>query len=206
MDKIDTVLFDIGNVLSHDGHDTYLLHSKYGLALEFGITKEEMATKTSPVFRKYAVRPETDAKDFWRDIFQSLDIQVSDQSLEAAKQKIDYINPETEKIFKFLQENNVTIGVISNSTAVFYPDISKKLNLNKYIDKDSYFLSHIEGRIKSNGLFELAATRVNPATTLIIEDREKNIEYAKKLGFNTLYYSLEEGGSLFDLVKEYLEL
>ena len=60
MSTIKTFLFDIGGVLSHDGHETYLAHPLHGIALDLGLSEKELFSRTVAVFRKYAVIPTAD--------------------------------------------------------------------------------------------------------------------------------------------------
>lgn len=201
---IETVLFDIGNVLSHDGHDTFLMHPEFGILRNTNVTYDDMSTKTAPVFRKYAIRANADEKDFWNDIRHALGVNFSDDSIILATQNITYTNKEAQITFDYVKDRNIKLGVISNSTPMFYPDVAARLDLSDNIESNLYFLSHEKGVLKSNGLFERAAEDVDPASTLIIEDRLKNVLYADRLGFSTLLYSYESNESLFQAVKDKL--
>ena len=199
---IKTVLFDLGNVLSHDGHETYLTDKEYGLALSLGEPKEVVTQKVNHIFRKYAVMEEAQESDFWNEIANTLGIELSLESIRTVKEQITSTNPEANESFKFLKELGIHIGVISNSSPFFYDAQVKPLRLDDYIDPNLMFLSHKLGRLKSDGLFELAAEALEPANTLIIDDRLKNVEYAQKLGFQAVSYSFESGDSLLSLVKK----
>lgn len=204
--RVKTILFDIGNVLTHDGHETYLTDPTYGLLRTSVLTTEDILEKTAPVFRKYAVIPKADAHAFWRDISEVLETSISNEDIQKVTQDIQTINPEVTKIFELLKANGIRIGIISNNTDVFYPLLAKLLNLSNFVESDLYFLSHTAGVTKSSGLFELAAGRVEPATTHIIDDRAKNVLYAQKLGFGASEYKLSSGDSLLNLVSEIISI
>jgi FMN phosphatase YigB (HAD superfamily) len=199
---VKTVLFDLGNVLSHDGHETYLTDREYGLALSLGEPKEVVTQKVNHIFRKYAVMAEASEPDFWAEIASTLGIELSPKSIDTVKEQITSINPEAIKSFELLKEHGIHIGIISNSSPFFYKAQAEPLSLTNYADSDLMFLSHKLGRLKSEGLFELAAQAVQPATTCIIDDRLKNVEYAQKLGFQAATYSFESGDSLLSLVEK----
>ena len=201
---ITTVLFDMGNVLSDDGHDTYLTHAKYGLMRSSDMTDTQILAATAPTFRKYAVQTKTDQKNFWQDISRSLDVSLSSKDIKFAKQAARAINPEVEPVFSLLKQHGIAIGIISNSLSFLYDELAAALHLPDVVDPSLCFLSHETGKLKSNGLFELAATRLNPAQTMIIDDRLKNVAYAQKLGFYAKHYSFSSGDSLLKLVSQFI--
>lgn len=196
----NTVLFDIGGVLTHDGHETYLLHPQHGL-VKSGLTDEQVLSKTAPIFRKYAVLAKARESDFWSEISKALGISLRAADIQIVKNRLRYINDEAMAAFAFLREHNINIGVISNSVPFFYSSMSKQLSLSEHVDKDLFFLSHEEGLLKSGGLFEAAAAKLNPPQTFIIDDREKNVAFAKAVGFKASRYTNTDGSSLLKLVK-----
>jgi len=153
------------------------------------------------VFRKYAVKEHASEVAFWSEIGDTLGLKLDPKAIVEVKQQVDVTNPEAIAAFEFLRGQGIKIGIVSNSTPVFYDPQTKPLLLDRYADPDLLFLSHKQGVLKSDGLFEIAAARVNPKSTLIVEDRAKNVAYAKKLGFNAVRYSLESGESLLTVVK-----
>lgn len=202
MCTIQTILFDVGGVLSHDGHETYLSHEKYGLARKLGIPNDEIFSRTVQVFRKYAVLPKASEAEFWKEIGDALGTRFSVVDIDTVKQQIQDVNKDTEATFELLHSRDIKIGIISNSTPFFYPTIASKLQFNKHVQPDLLFLSHVCGHLKSNGLFELAAASLNPAHTFILDDRPKNVVDARKLGFRSVQYSIESGMSLLELADE----
>jgi hypothetical protein len=99
---VKTVLFDLGNVLSHDGHETYLTDKEYGLALSLGESKEEVTQKVNHIFRKYAVMAEASETDFWNEIAVTLGIELSPESISTVKERITVTNPEAIESFFLL--------------------------------------------------------------------------------------------------------
>jgi FMN phosphatase YigB (HAD superfamily) len=199
---IRTVLFDLGNVLSHDGHETYLTHELYGLALGLDEPKEVITQKVNHVFRKYAVMETASEADFWGEIADSLGVELNAGAVNEVKRQIDDTNPEAIKSFELLKSRGIAIGIVSNSSPFFYEPQTKPLHLDKYVDQNLLFLSHKRGVLKANGLFEIAASMVDPATTCVIEDRMKNVQYAQNLGFHAVHYAFDSGESLLAVVKK----
>lgn len=202
MSTIKTFLFDIGGVLSHDGHETYLSHPLHGIALDLGLSEPELFSRTVAVFRKYAVMPTADEAMFWEEIGAALGTSFTPDTLSAVKSNVCDINQETTAAFALLDSHNIKIGIISNSTPFFYPVISAIQPFKDYVQPELLYLSHVKGLLKSNGLFELAAKKLDPETTFVLDDRLKNVLYARKLGFQSEVYSMTTGASLLELVDE----
>ncbi|MEO8863154.1 MAG: HAD family hydrolase [Candidatus Saccharimonadales bacterium] len=201
----DTILFDIGGVLSHDGHETYLTDSVYGLLRKFDIPNQVIFEKTAPVFRKYAVLQEANELDFWDEISQALGVEITSKDIQTVKRRLDCTNHEAAAAFRLLKDRGIRIGIISNSTPFFYPQMARSLSLAEYTDSSFSFLSYEAGRLKSGGLFELAAAKAYPPKTFIIDDRLKNVTYAQNLGFTSEQYSITSGESLLALVREVVD-
>jgi FMN phosphatase YigB (HAD superfamily) len=175
------------------------------LARELGLPKDEVNTRVNHVFRKYAVQEHASEAEFWEEIGDALGLKLSPKAIADVKRNVDATNPEAIAAFEFLRERGIKIGIISNSTPVFYEQQTEPLQLSKYTDPKLLFLSHKQGVLKSDGLFEIAAATVEPKNTYIIEDRAKNVAYSQKLGFNVVQYSLESGESLLAVVKKIVE-
>lgn len=202
MSSIKTFLFDIGGVLSHDGHETYLAHPLHGIALDLGLSEQELFSRTVAVFRKYAVMPTADEAMFWEEIGTALGTSFTPDAISAVKSNVCDINQETTAAFALLDSHNIKIGIISNSTPFFYPVMSAMLPFKDYVQPKLLYLSHVKGVLKSNGLFELATEKLDPSTTFVLDDRLKNVLYARKLGFQSAVYSMTTGASLLELVDE----
>lgn len=203
MSSVDTFLFDIGGVLTFDGHDTYLSHPLHGIALDLGFSEKELSDRTKLVFRKYAVKRTADDTEFWQEIGAALNTSFSPSVIDTVKSKVRECNQETGAAFALLKSRNIKIGIISNSTPFFYPIASGMLPLKQYIGPELLFLSHVEGKLKSNGLFEIAASKVVPSTTFILDDRIKNVHYARQLGFGSAVYTMTGVASLLEAVDKY---
>jgi FMN phosphatase YigB (HAD superfamily) len=199
---VKTVLFDLGNVLSHDGHETYLTHEVHGLALGLGQSKEVVNQKVNHVFRKYAILETALEADFWHEIADSLGVELSAEAVNEVKRQVDVTNPEAIKSFELLKSHGIALGIISNSSPFFYELQSEPLHLEKYSDPNLLFLSHKRGVLKANGLFEIAADTIDLATTCIIEDRMSNVEYAQSLGFQAVHYAFDSGESLLAVIEK----
>lgn len=90
------------------------------------------------------------------------------------------------------------IGVLSNLLIIDKKRINNQLDLSKY---DYVFLSfELSSRKPYNEIYEKIMNKINfkPSDILFIDDSKKNIETAKKFGWNTLNCT----GKELELIKE----
>jgi len=71
------------------------------------------------------------------------------------------------------------------------------------LDPELIFLSHETGHTKLTGLYALAAKHVDPATTLVIEDRPHFRKFARRAGFRVAAYNLRSGRSLAAVLRRH---
>ena len=203
---ITTILFDIGNVLTHDGYESYLVDPIDGLALPLHLPAADVIALTNDLFETYGIIPRADEAVFWQQVSDRIGIPLSPERIAATRLAVTRVNPEAIEVFELLQEKGIHIGIISNNIEFQYAHQLAALAFEDYADKDLVFLSHTAGVTKASGLFERAAGVVDPADTYVIDDRAANISYARKLGFHTSLYSLSSGQSLMKLVQEIIKL
>jgi FMN phosphatase YigB (HAD superfamily) len=203
--EIKNVLFDIGGVLTPDPWETILLDEEHGLHKDAG-AEVELAEKLTDVWSKYSHMPEAQEGDFWQEASVALGLEIDQEAVNEVTGKVVVADPQAVETFDFLQQQGVGVGIISNNTAFFWPVQRDALGLeDQDIDPSLIFLSHEEGRDKGGGLFETAAQVVDPKETLIIDDRQSNIDYAKFLGYQTMSYSTKDPEtSLLDEVRNKL--
>lgn len=199
------MLFDIGGVLTPDPYETILLHEEHGLGHDLNLTKEELSKKLSVVWEKYATTDNTSETEFWDEVNQTIGTKLREEDIVAVRRKVIIPNSETNTVFSFLTDKGIRLGIISNNTSFFYELQASMLPIKKYIDANLIFLSQEEHCRKSDGLFEVSLKKLEPSSTIVIDDRQGNVEYALKLGFGAERYSMESGSSLKELVKKLVE-
>lgn len=192
---INTVLFDLGGVLSVDPMQTILFHER-GICARLNIDPSLVERNLSWIWDKYSVLPYATAEDFWKELSSLINTSIDSALVDKVALDVLTIDPEAKSVFSELHNQQIQIGIISNNTAFFYPMQIRALDLDKFINSELVFLSHQAGMTKETGLFEIAVAKVVPANTLVVDDREGNIERAKMLGFHGLVYSMNSRASL----------
>jgi FMN phosphatase YigB (HAD superfamily) len=202
---VKVILFDIGGVLTHDGHETYLTDPIHGLCSKKGLSKNSVLKTTGPIFTKFANGTESNEASFWREISKALGLRFSETSIIKAKKHLDILEPAVHKLLQDLQTKNLRIGLISNCTPFFYKHVKSALNLEALTEPTLRFLSFERGVLKSEGLFALAAKEIGASTkNYVIDDREHNIERAEDAGFIAYKYSPTKGPSLQQIINRIL--
>jgi HAD superfamily hydrolase (TIGR01509 family) len=200
MAALSTVLFDCGGVLVPDAYETILLHEEKGILRDYGLGLDELTARVRHVWDKYSVLPDAHEKEFWEDIGLALGVEIDPREVASVRQEVITVNRKALEALEQLREHQIAIGVVSNSTAFFYPYQAELLGLDMYVKPELVFLSHEAGITKSHGLIELAAKYVDPSKTLFIDDRPTNVKRGQEAGFRTIQYSMSSGISLAAVV------
>ncbi|MET8974099.1 HAD-IA family hydrolase [Streptomyces sp. NPDC004539] len=188
-EPVSTVLFDLGDVLFRDPWETLLLTERTGLADRLGLDREKVAETGRKLWHRFSLT-ETNEQDYWKALSRRLGQPVSPFLIRELEEELLLANPAAETMLSAAADRR--IGIVSNNTTFWYAKQSGRLRLDKWIDPTLVLLSCREGVSKGTpgeGLFERAARHVDPATTLIVEDRPRNITRARSAGFRTLTYS-----------------
>lgn len=202
--QLTTVLFDLGGVLTPDPYETILLHEEKGIGRNLDMSVSEVVSRVSHVWEKYSVLPGAQESDFWNEISAALGVRTDAGEIQVVRQEVVIANPDAIPAFELLRQHGISIGIISDNTAFFYPYQAQILSLGHYTDPSLLFLSQEKQMRKSNGLFALAASSIDPASTLIVDDRTPNLEKAAAAGFQTLLYELGQSLTLKDAVSQSL--
>ncbi|PWG13762.1 hypothetical protein DF268_09670 [Streptomyces sp. V2] len=189
-EPVSTVLFDLGDVLFRDPWETLLLTERTGLADRLGLDRAQVAETGRKLWHRFSLS-ETSEQDYWRALSRRLGQPVSPFLIRELEEELLTANPAAETMLSAAAPGR-RVGIVSNNTTFWYAKQSGRLRLDKWIDPALVFLSCREGVSKGTageGLFERAAAHLDPATTLIVEDRPRNVARARSAGFHTLTYS-----------------
>ena len=197
----------MGGILVPDPMETILFTPKYGLVDRLGLDKNRVKEEMAPSYNKLSYVEKSKEEHFWKELGKRLSVEFPMDLVKEASDKLIIPNSQAEDVFKILKELSFRIGIASNNTAFWYDKYSSMLNLDKYVDSELVFVSHIFGNRKTDGMLHHIAESVNPSETLFIDDREYNLTIAKELGFHTEYYLItDKSMNLMGTVKKALNL
>jgi len=187
---MNTVLFDIGNVLASDFWEAIWLTPGSGLADRLAVPVSLAAEVGKKLWRHYSLTPGEEA-DYWCEIQRSLGKQISAAMIQESELSNIHANPRARGTISSLVNAGCRVGVISNNTSFWAPKQLAKADVASLIDRDLCFISselHADKTRSEPNLFHIAARRVDAAKTLIVDDRPHNLATAGTLGFQTFLY------------------
>lgn len=188
MKNINTVIFDVGNVLI-----PWEVRKLYRKIFADEVQMEEFLTTTD--FAKWNVR---------QDEGYPFALAIAEQETQYPQYKGKYqayydnyldsigepIKPMVELLYK-LQKNNYRTLALTNFSLHFF-NIVRSLPQFKFLDDfEGIVISGVEGIVKPDiKIYELICSRykVQPENALFIDDALQNIEGAQKAGLNTVHY------------------
>jgi FMN phosphatase YigB (HAD superfamily) len=183
---MDTILFDIGNVLTTDPWESLLLTPGIGIADRLGIPREAAEAAGRTVWPRFSTDPQAREAEYWAAVEAELGVRIPLELVTYAEPDLLVANPAAVPVLRSLAGAGVRIGIISNNTAFWYPKQAALLDLSTLVDPDLVFVSHLSGVDKVDGLFDVAAAAVEPASTVIVDDRDSNIPRARSAGFGAV--------------------
>ncbi|MDP2723794.1 MAG: HAD family phosphatase [Bacteroidales bacterium] len=203
--KIKNIIFDFGGViLDIDPQLTVNEFANLGfknperlLTLEF---TEEIAAK----FERGILTPEV----FRNKLRAFLDVNVTDQQIDEAWNALLFDIPsERIAVIEQVKKNYLTL-LLSNSNEIHYDLFVRDLQLRfGYREFDelfhkAYFSFDLHLSKPNPEVYEFVINQhdLDPGKTLLIDDREDNIEVAQNLGFKT--YLLQKPERVRDLFVE----
>lgn len=130
----------------------------------------------------------------WQDFLQGL-AEATGKSLEEVRQvyEREMINPQLVALVKELHEHYKT-GLLTNAHHDFIEPILKSSHLDQIFD--AVAISSRVGTIKPNEaiyLDILTKLEVEPAQAVFVDDIERNVAGAKKLGMLGIHYKSLDG-------------
>ncbi len=204
---INTVLLDIGGVLYVDPWQTVILSPNepgLGLADQLGLDHQLVAEVAEELWPTFATQP-LEEDDYWSQLSRG----VSALTNRPVEFPPDLVAETSDRLLRPLphawsllrrtrallaEADSRRIGVITDNTTFWYRRQYRDLYLSFFVEStDVEFVSAELGFRKPDhpGLYGRAAESCDPATTLIIDDRRKNLDHAASFGFHVL---LMEGG------------
>lgn len=201
MGSYRTILFDLGNVLFCDPWETLLLTPGAGLADVHGWDRGAVFHAGQKLWGKYSIIKSSEA-EYWEDFRSLLGVNISQPEIDSVSSMLLYPNPSATRILESAADAGARIGLASNNTSFWFSLQWEKLDLRRFVDPDLIFVSHELGVEKSTpgeGILEIASNCIDARKTLLVDDRQGNLERARTVGYQTLWYSLSDGSPLPDL-------
>ncbi|HEX2680243.1 MAG TPA: hypothetical protein VHQ03_03035 [Candidatus Dormibacteraeota bacterium] len=189
------VLLDLGGVLFRDPWEAILLTPERGLADQLGLDREAVARVGRELWPEYSQRPSNEA-DYWTAFASKLGVSLPEGLIARSEAELLTPNPFAFDILERARRQIGRIGVVSENTSFWYPIQARLLSLEQYVDQELVFLS-FELQLNKDGLLNVATSRVNPALTLVVEDRPHNVEFARRHGFQVFRYESDDADRSF---------
>ncbi len=193
---IKAIIFDYGGVLSTTGK-LLPLAEKY--AVEFKKDKGKFTTIIETSWNKARIN-EISSKDFWGSLANFIGIE-SNELRRRVVDEFSVLRPEMISLIKKLKKS-YKLAIISNQIEDWLEEIIEKNEFNKLFDVivTSY---NVKVAKPDLAIFELAINRLGVAAKecVYVDDLEKNIPPAEKLGMKTILFK-----DNFQLIKDLKKL
>ncbi len=184
---IDTVIFDVGNVLTHFGWQEFIRSFGY----EEDICKRiGNATIEGPYWKEYDRGVMTN--DDIVDSFVSLDPALENEIRHTMECFTGILTPAVYAVdwIKELKSRGLRVLFLSNFSERAYEECQDALGFLPYVDGGIF--SYTVKLIKPDpAIYETLRDRygLDPAECVFIDDLSENTEAASKLGFNTIVFT-----------------
>jgi FMN phosphatase YigB (HAD superfamily) len=196
------VLFDIGGVLTVDPWQALLLTPGRGVADRLRLDREAVERVGDLLWPRYSLEPTAEA-EYWDDVQRALGVEIGADVVRAAEADTLIADPSAGAALKSLDKREIRWTFISDNTSFWY---SKQLGLlGGQPPSWPAYLSFERGVSKTSqavGLFELAASELDPEMTTVVDDRAHNLARAVSCGFRAVSYSMGGVRSLLDVLED----
>jgi len=198
MKKIKFIYFDIGGVMA----DTTNYFK--GATNKFGIPLDEFTKFWQENYRDEMTRGKITPQEFWKKIIKKFNLKNAMDFNFVESWMNDY-QPriKVHKLAKKLSKS-YKIGLISNLYPGMMPALIKK-GLVANIKYSAMVLSYeVQLRKPEKEIYEIATKKagVLPEEILLIDDRQDFIEGAKRIGWQTVWFDLENiNKTIFEIKK-----
>ena len=197
---IKGIIFDLGGVILNRG---LWLFREY-LVNTYNISNEE----TINIFIKKNYKPYFSGKiseqEFWESALK--DLNIKDEWIGLKNILLNFYETKNEMIdlLKKLKKMNYTLTLLSDQTNEWWDYLNSKYHIKNYFDY--CFISSEIGLHKPEPEiynYCLSKIKFKPDECIFIDDLERNLIPAKKIGINTIHYKNSEQciKELYKLIK-----
>ena len=204
MKKNKLILFDWGGVV--EPQEEGFIKAYKGLFKSFGYDKENVIDSVRK-YRLSSIKTIEGYKKVFNKIIKDFGINVSFEEYIESYYKIFMKIKHYKDVanYEISLKDKCYIGILSNLAVIDYERIDKQLGLSNY---DYLFLSYeLECQKPDKKIYEKVQDSVpfKPSDILFIDDLEKNINTAKKMGWNVCQASGLELDKIKQACEEFLK-
>jgi len=199
-ESIKNIIFDLGNVIINiDPEQTAIEMKKLGFD-DFEKSYSLLSqTNLFDSLEKGLIKP----AQFHKEINSQLRNAVRSEEIDKAwgAMLLDFPKARIELIQKL--KKNYRLFLLSNTNEIHYNQYNDDLinqfgfGLNSLFEK-AYYSFELGMRKPDTNIFEYALkdADLNPSETLFIDDLEKNIDVADRMGINTIWLDISKGDDI----------
>jgi putative hydrolase of the HAD superfamily len=184
-----TIIFDLGGVVLNRG---IWIFEEY-FSKKFNLPLEKIFQIMIKTHYKDYFSGKITEEEYWKNCLENLNIKTDWKKLR--KKLINSFDTQKKviKIIQNLKQKGYEIGLLSDQTKEWWPELNKKYNLSKNFD--FIIISALEKISKPDPkiyLLTLSKTKSKPEECIYIDDLEHNLLPAKKLGMQTILFENPE--------------
>lgn len=189
MSQIRAVAFDMGGVLAADFWEALYFSKPAGLVHELGLDGERLQKIGADLARKYCVF-EASEDDYWEEFARITGCRPTRQQLIEAEAAI-WVDPSFAAAVTGLRNNGLSTFIISDHTTFWFSKLLSKLGVDSIVPAEHILVSWMLGLRKKSlpfGTYRLLSRSTEIGATLVIDDRQSNLEVAAHEGFRPMHY------------------
>jgi len=207
IESIKNIIFDLGNVIINiDPELSVKAMSQLGFS---NFDQSYSLLNQSNLFdllEKGHISPE----QFYKEINLQLKVEVRNETIDKAwgAMLLDFPKARIELLQKLSKKYRLFL--LSNTNSIHYHQYNNDLidlfgfDLNSLFEK-AYYSFEVGMRKPDVEIFEhvLSDSDLNPFETVFIDDLDKNIDVAGRMGFNTIWIDVEKGDDITEKLNDF---
>ena len=184
---VKNVVFDLGNVLLNFNSDKIIADHVQDDELHQQISANIFESEEWILLDRGTITAKEATKRFIRRMPENE--KLIKEIMENWKQYLTPINENVE-VLNNLAQKSINLYALSNFHKEAFEEVYEKYDFFNHFH--GLIISYREKTVKpEKEIYEKLITRFNlkPETTLFIDDSQRNIEAAQKMGFKTIYFN-----------------
>jgi len=183
---IDTIIFDLGNVI---------VNYDFNIALNrLFENSEKDKNYIIKVIHNYGLikkfdKGELSEIEFYEKVKNDLQLNINFEKFKTIWAEIFTENEEIKKLVSILKDRDFYLLLLSDTNKIHFQYIEKKYGIINLFDE--VLLSYETGFLKTEkGSFDYLKRRLktNPENCIFIDDKKENLIYAKNMGVNCILF------------------